>query len=261
MVTAKKVLRSWSQVTKFNIGELDPLRGLSGDIAVCFSDNNDKVDFVTEGEILVEIEPVRYQLMDTVFITERAKVSQEIVPLGYRILTNPDQGPEEEDSENEISNEVDVAEDDVLEKGRDVTEARWKEIGGVIPYNATYHYYWGQIPGLSRTLPSNGDTYNDHGRIDFKWGLPLDYHRHRIRDIAHRLMAGTSLNVTAIAIRQTTEVPYTATLISHFADGKTKERKIESTYQVRKVPNFGLLYCLCMTNRECSSLWEMEGRI
>ena len=101
MVTAKKVLRSWSQVTKFNIGELDPLRGLSGDIAVCFSDNSDKVDFVTEGEILVEIEPVRYQLMDTVFITERAKVSQEIVPLGYRILTNPDQGPEEEDSENE----------------------------------------------------------------------------------------------------------------------------------------------------------------
>lgn len=217
------------QVTKFSIGELDPLRGLSGDIAVCLNDG-DKVDFVTEGEILVEIEPVRYELKNTVFVRERAKVSQEVVPLGFRILTSPDPASEE-DAENEISNEVD---DDVISKSRDVNG--WKEVSGVIPYNATYHFYWGQIPGLIRTLPSNGETYNDHGRVDFKWGLPLDYHRHRIRDISHRLLAGTSLNVTAIAIRQTTEVPYTATLISLFADGQTKERNIESTYQVRN-PN------------------------
>ena len=88
------------------------------------------------------------------------------------------------------------------------------------------------ISGLIRTLPSSGETYDNHGRQDFKWGLPLDFTRHRIRDISHRLLVGTSLNVTAVAIKQTTEVPYTAVLVSLFADGKTKERTIESTYQV-----------------------------
>jgi hypothetical protein len=54
---------------------------------------------VTEAEILVEVEPVRYELKDTVFIRDRAKVSQEIVPLGFRILVNPDEEEEEEDEQ------------------------------------------------------------------------------------------------------------------------------------------------------------------
>ena len=85
---------------------------------------------------------------------------------------------------------------------------------------------------MIRTLPTSADTYNDHGRQEFKWGLPLDFIRHRIRDVSHQLLRGTSLNVTAVAIRQTTEVPYTAVLVSLFADGRSKEITIESTYQV-----------------------------
>ena len=211
---------------RFIVGELQPLRGLSGDIAVCLPDKTE-VDFVTEGEILVEVEPIRYELKDTAFMRERAKVTQEVVPLGFRILSNPDPASEE-DSENEVSNELvddvtEAASDDVIE---------WQEIRGVIPYNASYHYYWGQIPGLIRTLPSSGETYNDHGRLEFQWGHPHNYVRHRIRDVVYKLRPGTSLNVTALAVKQTTEVPYSAILISLFADGQTKERRIESTYQV-----------------------------
>jgi hypothetical protein len=62
---------------------------------------------------------------------------------GYRILTNPDPGTDD-DSENEILNEID---DGVLGTLRDVS--KWKEVSGVIPYNATYHFYWGQIPGVN----------------------------------------------------------------------------------------------------------------
>jgi hypothetical protein len=40
------------QATKFIVGELVPLRGLSGDIALCLPDK-ETVEFVTEGEILV----------------------------------------------------------------------------------------------------------------------------------------------------------------------------------------------------------------
>jgi hypothetical protein len=175
---------------KYVVGDLDPLRGLSGNIALSLGEEAE-VEFVTEGEILVEIEPVRYELKNTVFMKERAKVSQEVVPLGYRVLVNPELSSDDENEEDETSNEItgDFKRDD------------WKEITSVIAYNASYHFYWGQFAGLIRTLPSSGETYNEHGRQEFKWGLPLDFIRHRIRDVSHRLLPGTSLNVTAVAIR------------------------------------------------------------
>ena len=180
--------------TKYVVGDLDPLRGLSGNIALSLAEDSNEVEFVTEGEILVEIEPVRYELKNTVFMKERAKVSQEVVPLGFRVLVNPESTPDDENDENEEDeNSIDVTGD---VKGDD-----WKEVTSVIAYNASYHFYWGQLAGLIRTLPSSGETYNDHGRQEFKWGLPLDYIRHRIRDVSHRLLRGTSLNVTAVAIR------------------------------------------------------------
>lgn len=151
-----------------------------------------------------------------------------MVPLEFQILRNPEPASEDEASENEESNEIS---DDVTKSSiHDVIE--WQEIRGVIPYTALYHFYWGQIPGLIRTLPSNGESYNDHGRLELQLGLQHDYIRHRICDVIYKLRPGTSLNVTASAIKQTTEVPYTAILISLFADGQTKERRIESTYQV-----------------------------
>ena len=136
------------QSQKYVIGELDPLRGLSGNIAVSFGDK-DAVEYVTEGEILVEIEPVRYELKHTVFMKERAKVSQEVVPLGNRVLVHHEPVTSEDEEQDETSeNEInDVTPHDDNDKGRDVTHENWKEITSVIAYNATFHFYWGQLPG------------------------------------------------------------------------------------------------------------------
>ncbi len=135
--------------TRYAIGELDPLRGLSGNIAVCFGDNNkDAVDYVTEGEILVEIEPVRYELKHTMFMKERAKVLQEVVPLGNRILVHHEPVTSEDGEQGETSeNEIDDVTPNDNDKDGDVTHEDWKEITSVIAYNATFHFYWGQLPG------------------------------------------------------------------------------------------------------------------
>ena len=139
---------------KFSVGELDPQRGLSGDIAVGYGDKSkEEVDYVTEGEILVEIEPIRYELKNTVFMSERAKVTQEVVPLGSRILVNSDPVFEDEELDDVTEDEENEVDDITERNTRDdaITERPksddWKEVNAVIAYNATYHYYWGQITG------------------------------------------------------------------------------------------------------------------
>lgn len=118
-----------------SIGELDPYRGLSGDIAFSNGDDgkDDKVEFVTEGDILVEIEPVRYELRDTEFVTKRAKFSSEPVNIGSQTLVNP-----YFDDYDSGDNQTDTADNN------------WRHTHSVIAYNATYRFYWGQIPGLIR---------------------------------------------------------------------------------------------------------------
>ncbi len=74
---------------------------------------------------------------------------QEVVPLGNRVLVHPEpvtsEGEDEEEtSENEID---DVTPQDDNDNERDVTHENWKEITSVIAYNATFHFYWGQLPG------------------------------------------------------------------------------------------------------------------
>jgi len=122
-------------VRRQTTGELDPYRGLSGDIAFSFGVDrkDDKLEFVTEGEILVEIEPIRYELQNIEFITKRAKVSDETVSIGSQILVNP-YFDDYESGDNQTDSE----------------DNNWRNTHSVIAYNATYYFYWGQIPGLIR---------------------------------------------------------------------------------------------------------------
>lgn len=84
---------------------------------------------------------------------------------------------------------------------------------------------------FSRTLPTSAETYDKSDRLDFKWGLPIDYTRHRIVDVSQVLWIGTSMNVSATAKRRSSEIPYFATLVSHFLDNTSKETKVEGTYR------------------------------
>jgi hypothetical protein len=61
----------------FRFADLNPRRGLSGDVAVYDEGGSDGVEYLTEGaEVLVEIEPVKYELKDIKFERRRQKVTK-----------------------------------------------------------------------------------------------------------------------------------------------------------------------------------------
>ena len=202
-------VKSKKNPAKYKFGDLQPRRGLSGDIGVFYGN---KVEYVTKGEILVEVEPIKYKLENLQFVTRRAKLNREKVHLGSRVLSNEEVIPDAEDAFHN-------------------SRFEWGTIRSVIAYNASYHYYWGQMPGLIKALPASSQAFaTEKNIIHFKWGLPLDYTRHRILEVSYTLQPGTSVQVTATAFRSTTEVPYTATLVATFADGKHKRMTINGTY-------------------------------
>lgn len=200
---------------EYRFGDLNPRRGLSGDIAIYETggDGGRKaaVRYETDGEILVEVQPVRYDLRDVEFLTRRARERREEVHLGSRVLSN------------ELSS---------VDYERDNSESdSWGSVRSVLAYNASYRYYWGRMPGLAKALPSTGPTFRDlDKRVSFRWALPLEFSLHRILELSAFLRAGTSVQASVSAARVTTEVPYEATLVAVFPDGRRKERPIEGTY-------------------------------
>lgn len=204
------------ETQKWYFGDLDPRRGLSGDIAVYFSDSRPMI-YATKGEILMEIEPVRYMLQDTQYHMQRAKVHNQPLHLGSRILSK---------DRDEHDYDEDGAE---VNKGGSTSRA-WSKIRSVIAYNASYSYYWGQLDGMIKALPSSATSFTHGKKINFNWGLPLKYERHRILEVPANLQAGTSIQISASAQQTTTELTFTAQLVYIYDDGTNKRRKVNGTY-------------------------------
>ncbi len=197
-------------VKEDKFGDLSMRRGLSGNIAVL--DDSGLVKFVTEGEILVEVEPVKYSLEKINFHHGRMKTRSEEVELNRMILANDYSSNHYEQREAEG-----VGED-------------WAVVRSVVDFNATYHYYWGQLPGLIKALPATAETFSGGELVSFRWALPLSYSRQRIQVLSTSLRSGTALLATVTTRKVTREVPYTAKLEAIFADGKRKRRHIEANY-------------------------------
>ena len=113
-----------------HIGEIDPKRHLTGNMAVSL--NGKKVSFAKKGAILQEIEPISYELQHTQFINYRAKTQRKPVILGQATLSL---------------------------KGQEEYEKDWQDVSSVVAFNASYSFYFGQLEGLIRALPSSGPTY------------------------------------------------------------------------------------------------------
>lgn len=195
--------------SSYHVGDLNPRRGLSGDIALY---PDDRVRTVTRGgEVLVEVQPVRYRLEEVEYVTRRAKEVREAVHLGSRVLTR------ELDSNS------------YEEGGGD----DWGSVRAVVAYNASYSYYWGRVArGLVKALPSTASaSFRDMNKpVSFKWALPLEFTLHRILEVSAWLRPGTSVQVSATAARVTTEAPYRARLVAEFADGEEVAREVRGTY-------------------------------
>ena len=116
-----------------HIGEIDPKRHLTGNMAV--SVNGKEVSYAKKGVILQEIEPTSYELKHTAFINYRAKTQRNPVILGQATLSLPS-------TMEETSG-----------------EKAWQEVSSVVAFNASYSFYFGQLEGLIRALPTTGPTY------------------------------------------------------------------------------------------------------
>ena len=73
--------------------------------------------------------------------------------------------------------------------------------------------------------------------IDFSWGLPLKFTRHRIQRVSANLMTGTAMKVRVEAMVTTTELPYESVLVSSFPDGQERRHNISGTYQETLLTN------------------------
>ena len=223
-----------SRDTNDNVGEIDPKRQLTGNMAV--SPNGKEVTFAKKGSILQEIEPISYELKETKFINYRAKTQRKPVILGHSTLT--------------------------LNEGQSVAND-WQEVSSIVAFNASYSFYFGQLEGLIRALPTSGPTYRyelqatsvtslyrilnffsgeeRYEKIDFSWGLPLKFTRHRIHRVSARLLTGTAVNLSVEAMITTTELPYESVLVSTFKDGQERKHEISGTYQETLLTNIQVI--------------------
>ena len=94
-----------------------------------------------------------------------------------------------------------------------------------------------------------------HDQIDFSWGLPLKFTRHRIQRVNARLMTGTAINVTVEAMITTTELPYESVLVAKFKDGQERRHEISGTYQETLLTNIQVIKVRCV---KLSSLFKHQ---
>jgi len=94
-----------------------------------------KVSYETKGQILVEVEPIRYRLEHLQYRTSRANTEKKLVVLARRILSNDiEEAPE---------------------------ELEWDTVTSIAAFNASYRFYWGQIAGLIKALPAEATTLSN----------------------------------------------------------------------------------------------------
>jgi hypothetical protein len=99
------------------------------------------VQHFTDGEVLVETEPVRYELMGPQFDEWRKKVSRKPRVLATNVLSNREaMSPDRVDS--------------------------------ALAYDSEYSLYWGQGKAILKGLPTSVRFANGTFIGDFKWGIP-----------------------------------------------------------------------------------------
>jgi len=196
------------KASRHQVGAINLMPGFKNEMVAFDPDTMTTIDEV-KGQMLVEVEPIRYEMESIRFIDWREKVQKEEVCLGARVLSN---------SAGESDNE------ELAGSGE------WTDLSTIVTYNATYQFYWGQMAGLIKALPTSAETFSKKQRLEFKWGMPHKYERHRIMKISDRLLPGTSSNVSVWAFNTRRELPYTAKLVSIFESGKTKTKRVEGFY-------------------------------
>lgn len=157
----------------------------------------DEVVEATEGQILLEMEPVEYELGLPVTARQRRKIlNDEQVQLAHTILDHMEDGSEEQTVASSLS------------------------------YIVNHSVYLGQmrsmVKGLQTSIMLNG------GQAHFLWGnSSISGSFPQIVDVSLRLARGTAVNVTVAGRRITFDGPFNAQLNTTYSDGFIARRQVD----------------------------------
>lgn len=183
----------------FNVGRLDRTSGLLGKIFVV-EDGAEKE--YEDGEILVETEPVRYEMEKVNMNKWRAKYQRENVVLGSTILRNEDI-PEENGDKNDFS-----------------------RVDTVIAYFHNSTTSWGHGHAMLAGFPVVVTWENGTEMDNFIWATDSARKHESIYPVEGFLSPGQGVNVTLVANWTESNIPYSAKVTAFYPDGSKKSRKI-----------------------------------
>lgn len=185
---------------------------------IIYANENGKEESATSGELLVETEPIRYELSAVKLIWNRR---HDVKPRTPRVL-------------DEVT---------IINRG---TEAA--KMAEAITYSYTYSVYWGRRMAMLNGLNTTITLVNGTSLSNITWGMRHEENRTEAHNILIFLEPGTGVNVTLRANCTNMEVPYSATLISHYEDGATTSRPISGIRQEETLfdikVEFGPIYFL-----------------
>ena len=180
------------------VGNLDFGRGMYGEIRA-FTKNMKQMKR-TEGQVLVEVEPIKYQLENITFLVDREVKIESKIHLGSACVS-----ADKEDNPN------------------------WVLVRHKLSFLHPSYSYWGHVPGKVRGLPARVRV-NTTTFTQFVWGVE---HKEEVVGeyiMQARLQGGTEQNKTLTGLLVRREVPYTASLMMVYRDGVVRRHKVSATH-------------------------------
>ncbi|XP_034950913.1 protein unzipped isoform X2 [Chelonus insularis] len=185
------------------IGTLDTTIGLG---KINYVKNNGEEGSAVVGEILVESEPIFYDLTS--------------VKLNYwrkRTLKN----------ESQILGTITIS------NNRDEPA----KLAQAFSYDYEYLSYWGQGHAMIKALNTSITLVNGTRLPNIEWGLREQGNRTDLYTVEIYLEARTAVNVTLRANYVDMEVPYMGKLVSHYEDRETRSREISGIRREQTMMN------------------------
>lgn len=168
---------------------------------IIYANENGKEESAKFGDLLVETEPIRYELSAVKLNWPKKR---DIKPRISRILSN------------------------VTITNHGTEPAKLAE---ATTYTYKYAIYWGRRHAILNGLSTTITLANGTSLPNITWGTRDEEIRTEAYNVLVNLEPETGVNVTLRANETGVEVPYTATLISHYEDGATMSRVISGTRQ------------------------------
>ena len=177
----------------YQLGRLDT----STRRGIIFTIQQDEVVEATEGQILLEMEAVEYELGLPVTARQRRKIlNDEQVQLAHTILDHMEDGLEEQ------------------------------MVASSLSYIVNHSVYLGQMKSMVKGLPAS-ITLNG-GQAQFLWGdSSISASFPQVVDVSLRLARGTAVNVTVTGRRITFDGPFNAQLNTTYSDGFFARRQVD----------------------------------